>query len=285
MRPGVQQDGSFTRLVSLAISSCVWCCTVLLNDQPLVQARHLGRFKRYPVNSLKDVDLLGTIGNPLPIGVSLTRGPYTKPAFHFRSGANVGRFARFIFPKGFLKEFSISTVIRPRSSDRGVVFALLPHIRRGNVILGLEIHRDSFSEGTTISLIHANNGNTRTVFEFTVPDLTGRWTWLSFSIKNNGVTFFKDCREVDTSFVRATLGVLTFPRYSALYIGRAGWTPGASSSAFQGDIAELSMHSDPNKAQHQECKADTDNNRTSGVLYNSSRAFTSTSTSTILEVQ
>ena len=187
----------------------------------------------YPVNSLKDVDLLGTIGNPLPIGVSLTRGPYTKPAFHFRSGANVGRFARFIFPKGFLKEFSISTVIRPRSSERGVVFALLPHIRRGNVILGLEIHRDSFSEGTTISLIHANNGNTRTVFEFTVPDLTGRWTWLSFSIKNNGVTFFKDCREVDTSFVRATLGVLTFPRYSALYIGRAGWTPGASSSAFQ----------------------------------------------------
>ncbi|XP_066016661.1 collagen alpha-1(XV) chain-like isoform X1 [Pocillopora verrucosa] len=208
----------------------------------------------YPDNSLKDVDLLGTIGNPLPIGVSLTKGPYTKPAFHFRSGANVGRFARYIFPKGFFKEFSISVVIRPKSAERGVVFALLPHIRRGNVILGLEIHRDSFSEGTTISLIHANNGNTRTVFDFTVPSLTGKWTWLSFSIRNNGVTFYKDCREVDTKFLPAALGNFTLRPYSALYIGRAGWTPGASSSAFQGDIAELSMHRDPNKAQHQECK-------------------------------
>lgn len=187
----------------------------------------------YPDNNLKDVDLLGTIGNPLPIGVSLTKGPYTKPAFHFRSGANVGRFARYIFPKGFFKEFSISIVIRPKSAERGVVFALLPHIRRGNVILGLEIHRDPFSEGTTISLIHANNGNTRTVFDFTVPSLTGKWTWLSFSIRNNGVTFYKDCREVDTKFLPAALGNFTLRPYSALYIGRAGWTPGASSSAFQ----------------------------------------------------
>ena len=187
----------------------------------------------YPDNNLKDVDLLGTIGNPLPIGVSLTKGPYTKPAFHFRSGANVGRFARYIFPKGFFKEFSISVVIRPKSAERGVVFALLPHIRRGNVILGLEIHRDPFSEGTTISLIHANNGNTRTVFDFTVPSLTGKWTWLSFSIRNNGVTFYKDCREVDTKFLPAALGNFTLRPYSALYIGRAGWTPGASSSAFQ----------------------------------------------------
>lgn len=53
MRPGVRRDESLTRLVSLVISSCVWCCTMLLNAQPLVQARPqvLGRYKRESVDS------------------------------------------------------------------------------------------------------------------------------------------------------------------------------------------------------------------------------------------
>ena len=129
--------------------------------------------------------------------------------------------------------------IRPKSTERGVVFALLPHYRIGNVILGLEIRRASFIEGTTISLIHASSKSTRTVFDFTVPDLTGRWTWLSFSIRKNGVTFYKDCKQVEAKFEPSSLGDLTLPRYSALYIGRAGWTPGAPSNAFQVSLLSI----------------------------------------------
>lgn len=49
----MRRDESLTRLVSLVISSCVWCCTMLLNAQPLVQARPqvLGRYKRESVDS------------------------------------------------------------------------------------------------------------------------------------------------------------------------------------------------------------------------------------------
>ena len=184
-----------------------------------------------PDSSLTDIDLLGTIGEPLPLGVSLTKGPNTTPAFHFRSIANVGRFARYIFPKQFFKEFSITVAIRLKRAERGVIFAILPHYRRGDVILGLEIRSASFSEDTTISLIHANNAKTKTVFEFTVPDITGKWTRLAFSIREDGVTFYHNCKEIESKF--GPLGDLTLPSYSALYIGRAGWTPEARSSTFE----------------------------------------------------
>lgn len=121
--------------------------------------------------------------------------------------------------------------IRPKRAEHGVIFAILPHYRRGDVILGLEIRSASFSEGTTVSLIHASNGKTKTVFDFTVSDTTGKWTRLAFSIRKDGVTFYHDCKEMETKF--GPLGDLTLPSYSALYIGRAGWTPGAQSSTFE----------------------------------------------------
>lgn len=177
--------------------------------------------------------MLGTIGKPLPLGVSLTKGPHTKPAFNFRSIANVGRFARYIFPKQFFKEFSITVAFRPKRADHGVLFAILPHYRTGDVILGLEIRSVSLTKDTTISLIHANNARTKTVFEFTVPDITGKWTWLAFAINKDGVTFYHDCKEIETKFEPSSLGDLSLPSYSALYIGRAGWTPGAHLSTFE----------------------------------------------------
>ncbi|KAL9958858.1 hypothetical protein ACROYT_G035929 [Oculina patagonica] len=225
-----------------------------------------------PDSSLTEIDLLGTIGEPLPLGVSLTKGPHTTPAFHFRSIANVGRFARYIFPKQFFKEFSITVAIRPKRAEHGVIFAILPHYRRGDVILGLEIRSASFSEGTTVSLIRASNGKTKTVFEFTVPDITGKWTRLAFSVRQDGVTFYHDCKEIETKF--GPLGDLTLPSYSALYIGRAGWTPGAQSSTFEGDIAELAMHKDPSQAKHQECKAGIySNNEAPFDIYNITNAY------------
>lgn len=184
-------------------------------------------------SSLTDIDLLGTIGEPLPLGVSLTKGPHTKPAFNFRSVANVGRFARYIFPKQFFKEFSITVAFRPKRADHGVLFAILPNYRARGVILGLEIRSGSFTKDTTISLIHANNARTKTVFEFTVPDITGKWTWLALSIKKDGVTFYHDCKEIETKFGPSSLADLSLPSYSVLYIGRAGWTSGAHLSTFE----------------------------------------------------
>lgn len=184
-----------------------------------------------PDSSLTDIDLLGTIGEPLPVGVSFTKGPHTKPAFNFRSIANVGRFARYIFPRNFFVEFSITVTIRPKRVERGVVFAILPNYRRGNTILGLEIQ--SVPEGTTIRLTHASDTSTKTVFDFQVPDISNKWTWIGFSIERHGVTLHLNCDEAETKFRLSTLGELTLPSYSALYIGRAGWTPEAGSSAFE----------------------------------------------------
>lgn len=121
--------------------------------------------------------------------------------------------------------------IRPKRVDHGVVFAILPQYRSGDVILGLEIQRASFNQGTTISLIHASNPKRKNVFEFTVPDITDKWTRLAFSITKDGVTFYHDCKEIETK--PGSLGDLTLPSYSALYIGRAGWTDGAKSSTFE----------------------------------------------------
>ena len=177
--------------------------------------------------------MLGTIGDPLPLGVSLTKGTNTKPAFNFRSIANVGRFARYIFPKQFFKEFSITVAFRPKRTDHGVLFAILPNYRAREVILGLEIRSGSSTKDTIVSLIHANNARAKTVFEFTVSDITGKWTWLAFSIKKDGVTFYHDCKEIETKFGHSSLDDLSLPSYSALYIGRAGWTPGASCNTFE----------------------------------------------------
>lgn len=143
----------------------------------------------------------------------------------------MGRFARYIFPKEFFIEFSITLAIRPKRTESSVVFAILPHYRRGDVILGLEIRSDT--ENTVISLTHANNAKTKTVFRFKVPDISNKWTWLGFSIKKDGVTFYLDCNEAETKFEASSLGELILPSYSALYIGRAGWTPGAKSNAFE----------------------------------------------------
>ena len=188
-------------------------------------------FAGAPDSSLSDIDLLGTIGEPLPLGVTLTKGPHTKPALHFRPVANVGRFARYIFPTQFFTEFSISLVIRPKLSERSVVFALLSHYRRGTVILGLEIQ--NVAGDSIIRLTHAPDEETKTVFDFTVPDINGKWSWLGFSIKKDGVTFYLDCNAAETKFKPSVLGDLTIPIYSALYIGRAGWTAGAQSNAFE----------------------------------------------------
>ena len=188
-------------------------------------------FAGAPDSSLSDIDVLGTIGEPLPLGVTLTKGPHTKPALHFRPVANVGRFARYIFPTQFFTEFSISLVIRPKRSERSVVFALLSHYRRGTVILGLEIQ--NVAGDSIIRLTHAPDEETKTVFDFTVPDINGKWSWLGFSIKKDGVTFYLDCNAAETKFKPSVLGDLTIPIYSALYIGRAGWTAGAQSNAFE----------------------------------------------------
>ena len=188
-------------------------------------------FAGAPDSSLSDIDLLGTIGEPLPLGVTLTKGPHTKPALHFRPVANVGRFARYIFPTQFFTEFSISLVIRPKLSERSVVFALLSHYRRGTVILGLEIQ--NVAGDSIIRLTHAPDEETKTVFDFTVPDINGKWSWLGFSIRKDGVTFYLDCNAAETKSKPSFLGDLTIPIYSALYIGRAGWTAGAQSNAFE----------------------------------------------------
>ena len=188
-------------------------------------------FAGAPDSSLSDIDVLGTIGEPLPLGVTLTKGPHTKPALHFRPVANVGRFARYIFPTQFFTEFSISLVIRPKRSERSVVFALLSHYRRGTVILGLEIQ--NVAGDSIIRLTHAPDEETKTVFDFTVPDINGKWSWLGFSIKKDDVTFYLDCNAAETKFKPSVLGDLTIPIYSALYIGRAGWTAGAQSNAFE----------------------------------------------------
>ena len=185
-----------------------------------------------PDSSLTDIDLLGTIGEPLPLGVSLTKGPSSTPAFHFRPVANVGRFARYIFPKQFFVEFSITLAIRPKRSARSVVFTILSSYRRGHVILGLEIR--SVAEGTIVSLTHAPDAKTKALFDFTVPDITNKWTWLGLSIKKDSVTLHLDCNGDETKSVKSLgLGDLTLPPYSALYIGRAGWTAGAQSNAFE----------------------------------------------------
>lgn len=254
---GRRKRGFASFFVPLVISNCVWLWD-LLDAASVGQVRSLRRerSKRAADSSLTDIDLLGTIGEPLPLGVSLTKGPHTKPAFNFRSVANVGRFARYIFPKQFFKEFSITVAFRPKRADYGVLFAILPNYRARGVILGLEIRSGSFTKDTTISLIHANNARTKTVFEFTVPDITGKWTWLALSIKKDGVTFYHDCKEIETKFGPSSLADLSLPSYSVLYIGRAGWTSGAHLSTFEGDIAELAMHRDPSKAQRQECKAE-----------------------------
>ena len=204
--------------ISLTCEGCLRCVL-----------RH--SFAGAPDSSLTDIDLLGTIGEPLPVGVSFTKGPNTRPAFHFRAIANVGRFARYIFPKQFFTEFSITVAIKPQRVEHGVVFAILPQHRSGIPILGLEIRK--VTESTLIRLTHASDAKTKTVFDFNVPDITDKWTWLGFSIKKDGVTFYLDCNEAETKFQPANLGDLTLPSYSALYIGRAGWTPGAKSSAFQ----------------------------------------------------
>lgn len=186
-----------------------------------------------PDVNLRNIDLLGTIGETLPLGVSVTKGPHTRPAFHFRPIANVGRFARYIFPNGFFAEFSITLTIRPKKGlQHGVVFAILPHFRRKGAILGLEIR--NVRDRTEIRLTHAgNDANTKTVFEFTVPDISNKWTWLGFSIEKNGVTFFKDCDNAERGFRDASLDEITLPLYSVLYIGRAGWTSEAGNSVFE----------------------------------------------------
>ena len=184
-----------------------------------------------PDSSVTHIDLLGTIGELLPVGVSFTKGPHTKPAFNFRPIANVGRFARYIFPKKFFVEFSITVTIRPKRVERGVVFSILPNYRRGNAILELEIQ--SVAEGTIIRLTHASDKRTKTVFDFNVPDISNKWTWLGFGVNKDGVTFYSNCDEAETKFQPSTLGELTLPSYSALYIGRAGWTPEARLSAFE----------------------------------------------------
>ena len=143
----------------------------------------------------------------------------------------MGRFARYIFSTQFFTEFSISLVIRPKRSERSVVFALLSHYRRGTVILGLEIQ--NVAGDSIIRLTHAPDEETKTVFDFTVPDINGKWSWLGFSIKKDGVTFYLDCNAAETKFKPSVLGDLTIPIYSALYIGRAGWTAGAQSNAFE----------------------------------------------------
>lgn len=143
----------------------------------------------------------------------------------------MGRFARYIFPTQFFTEFSISLVIRPKRSERSVVFALLSHYRRGTVILGLEIQ--NVAGDSIIRLTHAPDEEAKSVFDFTVPDISGKWSWLGFSIKKDGVTFYLDCNAAEAKSKPSVLGDLTVPIYSALYIGRAGWTAGAQSNAFE----------------------------------------------------
>ena len=187
-------------------------------------------FSGAPDRDLSDIDLLGTIGKPLPVGVSLASGPHTKPAFRFRPIANVGRFARYIFPKQFLNEFSISLAIRPKRAGNGVVFAVLEHYRQGEIILGLDVQ--TISDKTKVRLFHTSDSRARNVFQFTVPDLTGKWTFLAFSVRKDGITFYLDCKEAEKKFESKPLKLLRLPANSALYIGRAGWTLGSQSSAF-----------------------------------------------------
>lgn len=161
-------------------------------------------------NNFKDVDLFGIIGNLFLIGVLFMKGFYMKLVFYFWFGVNVGCFVCYIFLKGFFKEFLISVVICLKFVECGVVFVFLLYICRGNVILGFEIYRDFFFEGIIISLIYVNNGNMRIVFDFIVFSLIGKWIWFFFSIRNNGVMFYKDCREVDIKFLFVVFGNFIF---------------------------------------------------------------------------
>lgn len=81
-------------------------------------------------------------------------------------------------------------------------------------------------------MIYVNNGNMRIVFDFIVFSLIGKWIWFFFSIRNNGVMFYKDCREVDIKFLFMVLGNLIFLCNSVLYIGRVGWILGVLLSVF-----------------------------------------------------
>ena len=174
--------------------------------------------------------MLSTIGDP-PLGVSFSKGPYERPAFRFRSYANVGRFASYIFPKQFFVEFSITVAIKAKRVQRGVVFSILPHFRKDDVILALEIR--SADDATVVNLIHASDEKSKTVFDFEVPDISNKWTWLGFNINEAGVTMYLNCNEVATKFQESPLEELTLPPSSVLYIGRSGWGPRSRSSAFE----------------------------------------------------
>ena len=175
--------------------------------------------------------MLGTIGEPLPFGVSFTKGPNESPAFHFRSYANVGRFASYIFPKQFFAEFSITLTIKPKRVRRGLVFSILPHFRTDKVLLALEIR--NVKGASVVRLTHASSEKSKTVFDFEVPDISNKWTWLGFSVKKDGVVFYLNCDKAVTKFRQSFLGELSLPPYSVLYIGRAGWSRDSRSSAFE----------------------------------------------------
>ena len=86
---------------------------------------------------------------------------------------------------------------------------------------------------TVVSLTHASSEKSKTVFDFEVPDISNKWTWLGFSLTKDGVVFYLNCDEAVTKFQQSSLGEISLPPYSVLYIGRAGWSRDSRSSAFE----------------------------------------------------
>lgn len=82
-------------------------------------------------------------------------------------------------------------------------------------------------------MIYVNNVRRKIVFEFIVLDIIGKWMWLVFSIKKDGVIFYYDCKEIEIKFGFLFFVDFSFLLYSVFYIGWVGWIFGVYLSIFE----------------------------------------------------
>ena len=181
-----------------------------------------------------EVDLLGFLGSPLPPGLTLTAGPVAQPAFHFRQGANVAAFARYLVPRTFLREFAITAHFRPAATGSGYLFAIMEYPRSPRVLLGLEVTRHD--SRLQVALHHSDAHFQTRVVRFHVPGSSAAasgWVRLGLRVARRQLTLFVDCDQKDIRDLDEPLRTISLPPMSVLYVARPGWAPGFRAKSFE----------------------------------------------------